>query len=118
MHELSLVMSILQIAEENARNAGADHIEEIELDMGELSGVEPNAFDFAWNQATQGTLLENAQLKINRIRGEVRCLDCSHLFPASQLYESCPSCGSHWQQILQGKEFRVKTLLVSSKETA
>lgn len=47
MHELSFVMSIINIAENGARKNNAIGIEEIELDIVELSGVEMSAFDFA-----------------------------------------------------------------------
>lgn len=47
MHELSVVMSIIKTAEDEARKNNAIGIEEIELDIGELSRVEITAFDFA-----------------------------------------------------------------------
>jgi hydrogenase nickel incorporation protein HypA/HybF len=55
MHELSIVMSIVDIVNEQAATAHATVIEEIEMDIGCLSTVEMNAFEFAWQQAVRDT---------------------------------------------------------------
>lgn len=51
MHELSIVMGIIDIAEKEAKMAGVSIVEEIELEIGLLSGVEMEALEFAWNHA-------------------------------------------------------------------
>jgi hydrogenase nickel incorporation protein HypA/HybF len=113
MHELSIVMGIIGIASEEARKAQSATIEEVELDIGSLSGVEPYAFDFAWQQGVKNTLLQNAVLKINRPEGKGRCLECDTVFPVGQLFDACPACGGHWIDILQGKEMRVRSVVIS-----
>lgn len=113
MHELSIVMSIIGIAEKEAAKCGAAAIEEIEMDIGELSGIEMAAFDFAWEQAVKGTILENAEKKIHRIEGAATCMDCNTAFAMQQLYEPCPHCGSHFSNIKKGKELRVKSLVIT-----
>lgn len=113
MHELSVVMSILDIARRQAAGAGAVTIEEIEIDIGCLSTVEMNAFDFAWKQAVKATPLQNAARKINRIEGKARCLDCNAVFKMANLYDACPGCGQHLLAIVEGKELRVKSLVVT-----
>jgi hydrogenase nickel incorporation protein HypA/HybF len=111
MHELSLVLSIIEIAEKHAENALS--IDEIELDIGELSSIEMDAFEFAWKQGVKQTRLENAVKKINRIQGKGCCFDCEHEFRLLNLYDACPKCGSHLINIMGGKEFSVKAILVT-----
>ena len=113
MHELSIVMSIIEIAEKQAKENNASVVEEIEIDIGELSTVEMDSFNFAWQQAVKGTMLENAARKINRINGLAACGDCANVFTIAQYYEPCPACGSHLTEIKKGKELRVKTLIVN-----
>ncbi len=113
MHELSIVMSIIGIAEKEASRAQASHIEEIELDIGALSGVEMASFDFAWTQATRNTILENAVRKINDIKGKARCSDCDAEFSIAHYYDPCPHCGSHLLIIQSGKELRVRSLTIT-----
>jgi len=114
MHELSIVMGIVEIAEQHAEQANATIIDEIEIDIGCLSTVEINAFEFAWSQGVKQTILEGTVKKINRITGKAQCMDCDAIFNVENLYDACPICGKHLLIILGGKELRVKTLLVSS----
>lgn len=113
MHELSIVISIIQLTEKESAKNNAQSIEEIELDIGGLSGIEMTAFDFAWQQAVRATLLEKTKRTINHIEGEGKCMDCEAVFPMQQLYEPCPVCGDHFVTIQKGKELRVKSLVIN-----
>ena len=113
MHELSIVMSIIDIAEQQAKKANAVSVDEIELDIGELSGNEEQAFDFAWQQAVKDTVLKNAERVINKIPGEGLCMECDAAYPVHQLYDPCPVCGKHFISVQKGKELRVKSLVVT-----
>lgn len=113
MHELSIVMSIIDIASKQAAQENANLIEEIEIDIGCLSTVEMNAFDFAWNQAVKETALEKTIKKINRIKGKASCMDCGAEFGIENMYDGCPACGEHFLNVIEGKELRVKSLIIS-----
>jgi len=63
MHELSIVMSIVDIVQQHAEKANAAMIDEIEIDIGCLSTVQMDAFEFAWSQAVKETILEGAEKK-------------------------------------------------------
>lgn len=112
MHELSIVMSIVDIATQQTQKAEANEVEEIELVIGELSGIEMYSFDFAWKQGIKNSVLEFAVLKMARPKGIGQCMDCETLFQMNQLFDACPSCGSHFVAIQQGKEMKVKSLVV------
>ncbi|MEN8124930.1 MAG: hydrogenase maturation nickel metallochaperone HypA [Bacteroidota bacterium] len=113
MHELSIAMGIVKIAEKEAKKANAKKIELIELEIGELSGVQIDALDFAWPMAVNGTLLESAKKIVFNIKGIAVCSDCKHEYEISHYYDSCPKCNSNLKIIVQGKELRVKSLEVS-----
>ena len=110
MHELSLVMGIIDLANEEAGKQDAAAIEEIVLDIGELSGVEMMSFEFAWDQAVMGTILETTKRTINHISGNGKCLDCGTIFPMHRYFDPCPSCGKYLVQVISGREMRVKTV--------
>lgn len=112
MHELSIVMSIIGIAEDEARKAGVSAIEEIELEIGTLSGVEMDALDFAWIQAVKGSVLASALKNIVRPEGKSRCMDCGNISEMNHLYDCCTKCGSHFVDIIQGKELKVRSISV------
>ncbi|OQX75909.1 MAG: hydrogenase maturation nickel metallochaperone HypA [Bacteroidetes bacterium 4484_249] len=112
MHELSIAMSIIEIAEENAKKENASVITEIELDIGRQSGVVMEAMEFAIESAKMGTMLENANWVINEIPALARCTSCKYEFETQELFSPCPECGNPFADIYQGKELRVKTLKV------
>jgi hydrogenase nickel incorporation protein HypA/HybF len=113
MHELSIVMSIIEIATQKTKKANALAVEEIELDIGELSGIELQSFDFAWQQGIKDSLLSKAKRIINHIPGEGLCMGCDTRFPMHQLFDACPVCGQHFVAVRKGKELRVKSLVVT-----
>ncbi len=113
MHELSIVMSIVDIVNQQAEASNASIVEEIEMDIGCLTTVEMNAFEFAWQQAVRDTSLEKTIKKINRIQGKAQCMDCDAQFSIENLYDACPACGEHLIHITAGKELRVKSLVVT-----
>lgn len=112
MHELSIAMSIIEIAEENAKRENAAVITEIELDIGTQSGVVLDALDFAMQSAVQGTMLEKARVKINSIAARASCTKCQHEFYVEDIFTPCPECGNPFCEIIQGRELRVKSLKV------
>lgn len=113
MHELSIVMSIVDIAEAQVKKNHARQVDAIELEIGELAGVEPDAFDFAWPSAVKGTVLDHAQKEIRHVPGRALCHECDGEFVLHEAFASCPACGSFVYNILQGKELRVKSLVLS-----
>jgi hydrogenase nickel incorporation protein HypA/HybF len=110
MHELSIAMSIVEIAEDNARNANTSVINEIELDIGSQSGVVLEALEFAMQSAVLGTMLEKATVKINSIPAKAACSQCQNEFYVKEVFEACPECGNPFCDIFQGKELKVKSL--------
>lgn len=113
MHELSIIQSIVEIAEEQVRSREASKVDEIELEIGQLAGVEWSALDFAWEVGVQHSVLAEAQRIIYKIKGEAKCAECGTAFEMQNLYDNCPRCQSYFNTILKGKELRVKALTLS-----
>ena len=113
MHELSIVLGVVDIAQRELEKSEATKIDSIELEIGQLAGVEPLALDFAWPEATKKTVLEFAERKIEYIAGFAECLDCKEKFELENMYDECPKCKSYFKEIIRGKELRVKALVVS-----
>jgi hydrogenase nickel incorporation protein HypA/HybF len=109
MHELSLTQSVVEICEQNA---GGRRVLSVTLEVGELSGIVPDAVEFCFEACTKGTLLEGARLVISRIPPKGLCRECGGEFPVSAYYDSCPSCGGYNVELMSGEEMRVKELEV------
>lgn len=112
MHELSVALGILKIAEQEAAKAHAIEIKSIELEIGTLAGIELDALEFIWPSATKETILEHSKMEIKTIEGEAICIDCDTVFKVEHFYDHCPNCDSSFKSILKGKELRVKSLEV------
>ncbi|MDD2366966.1 MAG: hydrogenase maturation nickel metallochaperone HypA [Desulfuromonadaceae bacterium] len=109
MHEMSIVQGIVEVCE---KYAAGRRILSIDLEIGELSSIVPEAIEFCFEASTRETLLDGARLNILMLNGQGKCLDCNFSFHLSELYASCQQCGSNRVQIVAGEELRVKEIEV------
>jgi len=110
MHEMSIVLGIVRIAEQEAAKAKVEQFSAIDLEIGTLAGIEFDALDFVWEVATQQTVLEKSKKRVHKIAAIAKCSDCHTEYPIDFIHDNCPTCGSFLKIILQGKELRVKSL--------
>jgi hydrogenase nickel incorporation protein HypA/HybF len=113
MHEVGLMQNALAIALDYATREQASHIHQIALRVGSLSGVEPDALRFAFDVVTQGTIAEQAQLKIEFCPTVCYCIQCQSKFQPIEIGYECPTCQTWSTSILQGKELELASLEVS-----
>lgn len=113
MHELSIAMGIVRIAENEIAKVNAHKVDFIELEIGTLAGIEFEALDFVWPSAVKGTILENAEKRILKINGTAKCNVCNTVFQLDDIIDNCPNCGSYTKTIIKGKELLVKSLEVT-----
>jgi hydrogenase nickel incorporation protein HypA/HybF len=92
MHEYSIVMALLEQVEEQARRHQAEAVHRVTVRIGELSGVEPDLLQTAFEVARSGTLCESALLDIVLARARWSCADCACEFEQREAL-TCPSCG-------------------------
>lgn len=116
MHELSIAQSILSIAENAAPKNEHITITGINLQIGELSGIEIEALKFAMSVIKKDTILENAELNIEVIRGEAECPQCRTVFPMHYYGASCPNCNNYFITVLKGREMKVLNIVVDEEE--
>ena len=113
MHELSIALGIVKIAEDETKKANAKKVDLIELEIGTLAGIEFDSLDFVWPSAVKDTVLENAKKDTIIIEAKGKCLDCDTIFDLKNVFDPCPKCNSFLKGIIQGKELRVKSIEVS-----
>jgi hydrogenase nickel incorporation protein HypA/HybF len=113
MHELSIVMGIVDVVNDHFDPLKWKKVDRIELDIGTLSGIEMSALNFVWDSAVRDTLLEGAEKQVNWIKAAGKCLDCENVFELDSFAEACPACGNYFHKILRGKELQVKAIEVS-----
>lgn len=112
MHELSIAMEIVKMAENESRKAGSSKITEVHLEIGELAGVDLEALLFSLEMARQRSMLKEAFIKVDKIQGRAICLKCKSEFDTVDLHPACPECNDRSSQLIAGTELRIIDLLV------
>jgi hydrogenase nickel incorporation protein HypA/HybF len=112
MHEMALTQNILEILRDAALSHGFSRVTTVRLEIGALSGVEPEAMHFCFDVITKNTLAEGAILEIIRTCGTGQCLQCGQTVEVSTRFEACSCCGGYAIQITDGDTLRVNNLEV------
>jgi hydrogenase nickel incorporation protein HypA/HybF len=108
MHELSIAISIVDMASEEAERHGADRVEAVHLRLGRLSGVVPRALIASYDLACEHTALAGSRLLIQDVPVLIYCTVCdASREVASMSSFSCVSCGTPSGQVVQGREIEV-----------
>lgn len=112
MHEMSIAESIIELADEIAIKKNADSIKSIDIEIGALSGVVPEALEFAMEMIVKNSKLENARINYIKIKSEIVCLNCEKHFETNDWFVLCPECNQTNVKILNGKQLRIKSLII------
>jgi hydrogenase nickel incorporation protein HypA/HybF len=113
MHELSIAVSIVDLACEELSRLGAVRVDAVHVRVGPLSGVVRDALLFSFDAATAGTSLQGARLEIEDVPVTVWCVACgAERALASLAHRRCPVCDTLTPDIVRGEELEVVGLEV------
>ena len=108
MHEMSIAMSLLELAEEEAAKNSCTRLIRIKVEYGALAGIMPEALKFCFTCLTENGPHKGAVLELTEIPIKLRCPACGTIFPCSDLpllMQSCPECGAlSGHNVEQGRE--------------
>ena len=113
MHELSIAQALIEIVE---RHAGGRRVTRVEVKVGRLSQVVPDALSFAFELVSQGTPVEGAELVLEDVPAAGTCGSCGSDTPLPELPLACRRCGSLDVEVTQGEELRVEALEIEEPE--
>ena len=109
MHELAITQGLVEAV---LKRTGDRHVTGVNLRIGPLSGVLPDAVRFCFEVVSADTPLAGAALTIDEPAGRARCRSCRDEFVLEDMFLLCP-CGSADVEIVSGRE-----LVVTSVEVA
>lgn len=116
MHELSIALSMVEMATEEAARRGGVHVSAIHLKLGKLSGVVTDALLFSYNVVCEGTPLEGSHLVIEEIPVVVYCPKCEAEMPLASVQNfCCPVCETPTAEVIQGRELEVVALEIEGE---
>ena len=112
MHELSLTEGILTIVNSEQKKNAFSRVLEIDLRVGEYSGVIPACIEEYFPLVSKGTAAEGAKLVMATVPAEFKCSDCGYQGVIPPHTASCPQCGGKEIRMTAGREFYVENLIV------
>lgn len=109
---MSLVESVRELIEAAAAREGFSAVRSVRVEIGQLSGVEREAFEFCFDLAMRDSIVEGAHLEILATPGTGRCLQCNQETALAAVYDACEHCGGFPVAVTGGTEMRVIDLEV------
>lgn len=110
MHELSVCQALLDEVAKAAASRGASAVERITIEVGRLSGVEPELLARAFEVARVGTCASQAVLVVRTLDITVRCTECGATSHAEPTRLTCGACNGYRTRVVEGEELRLRTL--------
>ena len=109
MHELSIAQAILDTVE--ARSDGR-RVDRVDVRIGYLRQVVPDALTFAWEVLTQDGPFAGSTLVVDHVPAVVRCRSCTAETTLTWPVMACASCEGHDVELLQGEELQLASFEV------
>ncbi len=103
MHEAAISEALLYQLASLAGVNGWARVIRVRVRLGLLSGVVPEALEFAFEALSAGTPAEGAELVMETEPGRFSCADCGEL-DLDRLDFTCPRCGGGLQLLRAGRE--------------
>ncbi|MBU1659063.1 hydrogenase/urease nickel incorporation protein HypA [bacterium] len=110
MHEYSIVQSLLDACEENAKVNNATKVSKVVVKIGVMSGVEPELLQSAFDTFKEKTICDSAEFVMNIQPIVVKCNKCLDKSTLQKLEYSCPACQSVDLDILDGEDMYLMQL--------
>ena len=107
MHELSIADAIVRIA---CAHAGERRIVLVEVKVGHLRQVVPDALAFAFTLVSEGTPAEGAELQLEEVPAAGTCRACGAHTEFDGFPLACATCGSLDIELVRGEELLVDAL--------
>jgi hydrogenase nickel incorporation protein HypA/HybF len=106
-------MSIVEaVIDQIIERLGRTPVSLVRLEIGELSGVVPDAIRFCFDLAADGTTLAGAALKITTVAARCQCRACETAFRPTDQIRLC-RCGSADVTVIAGDDLRIASVGVS-----
>jgi len=111
MHEMGIATSLVDQLLALAERHGASRIDEVEVEVGLLQQVVPEALELAFAAASAGTPAEGAQLKLIEVSPVVECRQCGHTFEAHVDDYLCPRCQQADVRVVSGQDIVLRSIV-------
>ncbi|MCE5291235.1 MAG: hydrogenase maturation nickel metallochaperone HypA [Nocardiaceae bacterium] len=112
MHELAITESLIETV---CEAAAGRRVSVVRVEAGALTGVFPDAMEFCFELATEGTVAAGARLELTVIPGIGSCRSCGNDIQFEDFILLCP-CGSADVVVRSGRDIRILSIDVEDRE--
>lgn len=116
MHEMAIVSELLEEVLRVAESHHATRVREIEVRVGTLRQVVPEALRVAFEAASDGTLAQGATLKITEEKIVAVCKVCGCMFMPSWDDFECPQCHQSEPRIVAGNDILLRSMVCETEQ--
>ena len=110
MHEMSIAVGVIEQVLAVADEHRARRVDEVELTVGVMRQVVPEALQTAFEVVSTGTVAEGAALKITEEPAAAECRNCGRSFGCTVHDFRCPGCGQADVHVTAGKDIVLKSI--------
>ncbi|WP_324170834.1 hydrogenase maturation nickel metallochaperone HypA [Sulfurimonas sp.] len=110
MHEYSIVQSLLDSCEDNARENNSTKVLKVVVKIGVMSGVEPSLLQTAFDTFKEKTICEEAEFVINMQDIVIQCNNCQKESTIGKMDYCCPVCKGVDIKIIDGEDMYLMQL--------
>ena len=111
MHELGIVMNVVEQVEKVAKENGVKKVLKVNMEIGEVSSVVTELFADCFDWAKKKTeYLKDAKLDIVVLKAISYCKACKKTYETIKYAKVCPHCGSSDTYLVTGNEITIKDL--------
>ena len=113
MHELGIVLSVIDRVEEIAKENNVKKVTKLTLEIGEVSSIVPSYFSDCFEWAKKKTdYMKDTELEMIILEGLSYCRDCKKTYKTTEYAKKRPHCGSDDTYLVTGDEMRIKDIEV------
>lgn len=113
-----MASSLVELACEQARQAGADRVLGVHVRIGVLQHVARSLY-FCFHTVARGTVCEGAQLEVEQVDLAVLCHHCGEVKRPRGRYDfRCPDCGAATPEVVAGRELQFRGITVGPAPSA
>ena len=113
MHELGIVVKVIDMVEDFCDKNQIDEVEGLDLEVGEVSTIVPSYFEDCYKWAIQETKhMKHCVLHIIPIEAKSYCKQCQNTFSTTKYGKKCPHCGSEDTYLLSGEDVMIRSVKV------
>ena len=117
MHERSLVQTLLTQVQQIVADDGGGAVKEIQVQIGDLSGVEPLLFESAFTELATGFFSQDCRLVLDIVPVKAECRLCGQCFEVQDYEFLCPACGTGPVEVTQGDQVKLMSITVESENS-